>query len=125
MILAQIYICSHFVDFTSNAVYFHNLHLHLLLSTTKQITIIGVLLNFPFTAQKGDAVVWCLAETSSTQLNPNQSHPGCHLEAESAASGRLGKASCAAGSWLRDGLEEGNVGSDSAKKKGRSKQKPI
>lgn len=84
-----------------------------------------ILLNFPFTAQKGDAVVWCLAETSSTQLNPNQSHPGCHLEAESAASGRLGKASCAAGSWLRDGLKEGNVGSDSAKKKGRSKQKPI
>lgn len=61
--------------------------------------------TLPFTAQKGDAGVWCLAETSSTQLNPNQSHPGCHLEAESAASGRLGKASCAAGSWLRDGLQ--------------------
>lgn len=79
--------------------------------------------TFPFTAQKGNAWV-CLVpwETSSTQSNPNQSHPGCHLEAERAASGRLGKASCAAGSWLRDGLEGGgNVSSDSGEDKGRKK----
>lgn len=44
-------------------------------------------------------------ETNSTRWSPSQSHPGCHPGAGRAASGRLGTASRAAGSRLRDGLE--------------------
>lgn len=79
---------------------------------------------FPSTAQKDDTgsgalrnKLYTIESQSKSSWMSSGGKRAPHLEG-------LGKASCAAGSWLRDGLEGTNISSDSREKQGR-KQAPT